>query len=110
MENSFTHSKVNGVVMNKNDNVITLLNHIKKGEKVIFFINESYNEIEAKEEVPFGHKLSLVEIQEGEIIRKYGESIGKATVRIQSGYHVHTHNLIGMRGRGDQRDEQKRGL
>lgn len=32
---------------------------------------------------------------------KYGEIIGKASVEIRKGQHVHVHNLESLRGRGD---------
>jgi altronate dehydratase small subunit len=34
-------------------------------------------------------------------VRKYGEDIGLATVKINPGDHVHTHNIESQRGRGD---------
>ena len=41
------------------------------------------------------------EINAGEEIIKYGESIGRAKVTIPLGYHVHIHNVESNRGRGD---------
>lgn len=40
-----------------------------------------------------GHKLALHSIRAGERVIKYGFPIGVATVDIQEGEHVHTHNL-----------------
>jgi altronate hydrolase len=40
-----------------------------------------------------GHKVALVDIEPGTQIRKYGQSIGVASVRIGAGSHVHTHNV-----------------
>jgi altronate hydrolase len=43
--------------------------------------------------VPAMHKIALVDIAEGDAIRKLGHTIGIATARIRAGDHVHTHNL-----------------
>lgn len=43
--------------------------------------------------VPFGHKIALCDIKQGEKIIKYGHPIGYATTDIKSGSHVHTHNI-----------------
>jgi altronate dehydratase small subunit len=54
------------------------------------------------EKIPFGHKFALRLIKKGEKITKYGETIGLATKEIQTGQHVHVHNLESRRGRGDK--------
>lgn len=52
-------------------------------------------------DVPYGHKIALLNIRKGEDIIKYGESIGAATADILRGDYVHVHNLEALRGRGD---------
>lgn len=47
----------------------------------------------AIEPIPRGHKLALVDIAEGEAVRKYAQVIGYASTDIAAGSHVHTHNL-----------------
>ena len=44
-------------------------------------------------DVPRGHKLAMRDVPAGSAVRKYGQSIGRATVDITAGDHVHTHNL-----------------
>ena len=51
-----------------------------------------------------GHKVSLFRIEKGERIIKYGETIGLATAKIDTGCHVHVHNLESRRGRGDLKE------
>lgn len=46
-----------------------------------------------RQSVPRGHKLALRPVAAGEQVRKYGQSIGRATADIAVGDHVHTHNL-----------------
>jgi len=45
------------------------------------------------EAIPQGHKVAIDEIAPGDIVRKYGWPIGRATARITAGAHVHAHNL-----------------
>ena len=61
----------------------------------------SFLTLTAAETIPFGFKLALQEIPRGEIIRKYGETIGRASAVIAKGAMVHIHNLDGTRARGD---------
>lgn len=89
------------IVMNPKDNVVTLLRSVKSGEELTITIGDQIITITAKENVGFGHKLALKRIEKSEIILKYGESIGVATASIEKGEHVHVHNLVGIRGRGD---------
>ncbi len=43
--------------------------------------------------IPFGHKVALRDIRAGEPVIKYGMPIGRTTVDVAAGTHVHTHNL-----------------
>jgi altronate hydrolase len=43
--------------------------------------------------VPAGHKVALRSVAPGELVRRYGQVIGRAKVAIRPGDHVHTHNL-----------------
>jgi len=46
-----------------------------------------------QEAIPAGHKLALREIRRGEMVKRYGQSIGSAQEAIAAGRHVHIHNL-----------------
>jgi altronate hydrolase len=50
-------------------------------------------EVVVRDPVPAGHKIALVRIEPGEIVRRYGQNIGLAKSRIEPGQHVHTHNV-----------------
>src|SRR5215467_10108901 len=43
--------------------------------------------------VPAGHKVALAPIAPGEIVRRYGQVIGRAKRPIEPGNHIHTQNL-----------------
>jgi altronate hydrolase len=45
------------------------------------------------EDIPAGHKLTLVALSEGDAVRKYGFVIGEATQPVAAGTWVHSHNL-----------------
>ena len=55
----------------------------------------------ARGDIPYGHKIALLDIPAGADIVKYGERIGVASRAITCGDYVHVHNLDSMRGRGD---------
>lgn len=50
-------------------------------------------EFTARDEVPAGHKIALRPIAAGEQAIRYGQRIGPAKRAIETGQHVHTHNL-----------------
>lgn len=49
--------------------------------------------VEARDDIPLGHKIALGDIAEGSTIIKYGHDIGKAVADISRGGHVHTQNV-----------------
>ena len=80
--------------INPDDNTATALNDIEAGESVSLVSKSgSVGEMAAKQAVPFGHKLAVVDIKKGTKILKYGEVIGLATQQISKGDYVHTHNV-----------------
>jgi altronate dehydratase small subunit len=89
------------LIMHPHDNVATAVEEIAAGEKVAVPLAGDFLTLVATEAIPFGFKIALLEIPRGEIIRKYGETIGLATMLISKGAMVHIHNLEGTRARGD---------
>lgn len=85
------------------DNVATIFaNGITAGTEVEVRDKTGRSEVIAvHSDIPYGHKIAVVDIQKGEPIMKYGESIGRASTDIRKGDYVHVHNLEAMRGRGD---------
>ena len=89
------------LIMHPDDNVATAVEEIQAGEDVAIPMVGRALAVRAAEAIPFGFKIALQEIPRGEIIRKYGETIGLASVPIPKGAMVHIHNLEGTRARGD---------
>jgi hypothetical protein len=79
------------------DNVAVCLRAVPSGAALEF----EAECIVARGPIPAGHKIALHSIAAGDLIRKYGQTIGRAGVAIAPGEHVHVHNVEGTRGRGD---------
>ena len=71
--------------INDKDNVAVALEELKKGETI--------DNIELLDDIPFGHKVLLNDLKNGENIIKYGNPIGHLTIDCKKGQHIHEHNL-----------------
>lgn len=79
--------------VSERDNVITVLSKVKKSDLVKYVDNDDIKEVTAQDDIPLYHKIALCDIKEDENIVKYGENIGRASMDIVKGSHVHTHNV-----------------
>lgn len=77
------------LVLHAADNVAVLKRPVKPGDELV----NGKIHLTITHSVGAGHKISLEEIPEGGLVRKYGQVIGFARERIAAGNHVHTHNL-----------------
>jgi altronate dehydratase small subunit len=91
------------VVVDENDNVATALRELESGSSVRLDVGSQVVDVAVSQTIPFGHKFALLNIEAGEPIVKYGETIGLATTRIVRGELAHVHNIEGLKGRGDRR-------
>lgn len=82
------------LVVNRKDNVAVAVSDIPAGTKVTVDVGEGSVEVEVKDDIPFGHKFALRDINVGEAVVKYGEVIGVASKPIRAGEHVHVHNVV----------------
>ena len=55
--------------------------------------NDKTVQIQSVDEIQLGHKISMVDLNEGDTILKYGHDIGKVVKSIKKGEHVHVHNV-----------------
>lgn len=76
------------IKIHNNDSVTVAVEALKTGETIVF----DEDLIMLKNDIPAGHKIAIKDIQKGENIIKYGQSIGHAIFDIQKGEHIHTHN------------------
>ncbi|HJX13314.1 MAG TPA: UxaA family hydrolase [Dehalococcoidales bacterium] len=93
---------LSALALHRSDNVATAVRLLEKGESVEVASGGEVIKLVLPQSIPFGHKFALEDIGPGEPVVKYGETIGRATVGIQKGDHVHLHNVEGLRGRGDR--------
>ena len=91
--------EINCIRVHIKDNVATLIREAKVNEELSG--KEVPPGIRLSSSLPLGHKVALEEIASGEKILKYGEVIGYACELIKPGDHVHVHNIVSGRGRGD---------
>jgi hypothetical protein len=87
------------IQIDDSDNVATVTSELSKGEQVVVLSpkGEILLGFNVRGEIPFGHKIALVNFSIGDEIIKYGEVIGIATTNIQVGAWLHTHNAESVR-------------
>lgn len=94
------------IVVEPEDNVATAVRTVDAGETVTVDVGAEEVTLDVLEDIEFGHKIALQDIEEGGTVHKYGLSIGYASQPIAQGEWVHVHNVESNYGRGDQADEQ----
>ena len=77
------------VYLNPRDNVCVAARNLERGESVV----ARERAIKLVEQVRLGHKIAVARIEKGDVVRKWGETIGFATEAIAPGQSVHSHNM-----------------
>lgn len=75
----------------QNDNVAVVLEDVKVGEEVT--VDGMDEVLCAVTDVPFPHKIALMDFSEKDTVIKYGHPIGWAKVPVKKGEHIHIHNI-----------------
>lgn len=96
------------LVMHAADTVGNVLDDVGAGETVCWTCDGKAFSARALEDIPFGFKMALRPMAEGEAVVKYGNPIGFASRAIAAGELVHVHNVAGGRGRGDLEHKEGR--
>ncbi len=87
-------SRVDLLVHADGDQVAIAVGTVEPGPANVAWLDSANREIVgAIEEIPFGHKMALVDISEGDEVIEYGVKIGVAQIPVKRGELVHTHNL-----------------
>ncbi|MGE3065223.1 MAG: UxaA family hydrolase [Hyphomicrobiaceae bacterium] len=84
------------LVHSPKDNVgVVVVEGLKAGTKMLGVITETDTtlDLEAKQDIPIGHKVALKPLKTGDTVMKYGEDIGRMVGEAGTGEHVHVHNL-----------------
>ena len=69
------------IKIEEHDNVAVAVESIKRGQTVI----AGQTEVTAQEDIPFGHKIALRDIEAEEAVIKYGYAIGHASCPSKKG-------------------------
>jgi (2R)-sulfolactate sulfo-lyase subunit alpha len=84
------------VVHDENDSVgVVVVEGVRSGQKLSGWIMDQDKDIqvEAKGDIPIGHKLAIKPLASGATVIKYGVDIGKTIAPIAVGEHTHVQNL-----------------
>ena len=71
------------------DNVAVALRPLSAGEAV----SVDGQAVPIREEIPFGHKVALTDLAEGEMVVKYGAPIGHAAQAVPAGAWLHSQDV-----------------
>lgn len=88
------------IVLNESDNLATLIDPGVAGD-VCRLQGEAGGEVRLLQDIPFGHKVCIVDTPKDANILKYGQVIGRASQAVKTGEHMHVHNIESARARGD---------
>jgi (2R)-sulfolactate sulfo-lyase subunit alpha len=74
---------------------VVVVEGLKAGTDMLAVVtaDNSVFHLQARMDVPIGHKIALTDIRKGDTVWKYGQDIGVAVADIAKGEHVHVHNL-----------------
>lgn len=92
------------ILINPKDNVAIATVDLQKGQEIKIETGSHTFVIVLQANINFGHKVAIKDIKKETPVYKYGEEMGITTEDISSGEHVHVHNVVGQRGRGDLND------
>jgi altronate dehydratase len=97
MENIAIQQKT-ALVIDESDNVAVALTDLKEGDECLVRFSDREEVVKVMEDITFGHKFALVDIEKDESVIKYGEEIGRMMVFVKKGGYIHNHNMYCDRG------------
>jgi len=89
--------RINVLVLNEKDTVGVAMDDLRAGDIGVYLLAGKKYEVNVVQDIPIYHKMALTAMLEGEHAYKYGQEIGRVTLDITAGQHVHSHNLISIR-------------
>ena len=84
------------LVHSPKDNVgVVVIEGLAAGTDMLGVITETdtTTKLAAKQDIPIGHKVALVDLRKGDTVIKYGEDVGRMVKDAKKGEHVHTQNM-----------------
>lgn len=84
------------IVHNRDDSVgVVVVEDLQEGNEAVGWIMDTDEtlRLEARADIPLGHKIAVRDIADGDTILKYEHDIGRAVEAISAGGYVHAHNI-----------------
>ena len=84
------------IIHDEKDNVgVVVIEKITQNQDCACWImeNDKTVNIQSLNDISLGHKIAMVNLNQGDTILKYGHDIGKVVKLIKKGEHVHVHNV-----------------
>lgn len=88
--------KIDAIMLDPKDNVVTCVRDITAGENVCYRNGDEFLNVDAAENIPFGHKIALKDFEQEAEIYKYGELIGKTMRPVGKGCLVDHNNIYSV--------------
>jgi (2R)-sulfolactate sulfo-lyase subunit alpha len=86
------------LIHNEGDHVGVAVQDVEPGERrAVYMDSDRAITITVKEAIPLGHKVALVDLDEGRDVIEYQVRVGLAREPIAAGQHVHIHNIRSAR-------------
>jgi len=79
-----------------NDNVaVVVVEGVRAGTAMTGWVmdDDRLIRLQAKQDIPIGHKVALADMALGDTVLKYGVDIGRVVAPIKAGEHAHVHNI-----------------
>jgi (2R)-sulfolactate sulfo-lyase subunit alpha len=84
------------VLHDKRDSVaVVVVEGVKAGMALKGWIMDEDRmvDVTARQDIPIGHKVALVDMKPGDTVVKYGIDMGRVVAPIAAGEHAHVHNI-----------------
>lgn len=74
---------------------VAVVEGIKAGTELTAWVmdDDRIVTVNARQDIPMGHKVALADMAVGATVYKYGTDIGKVVAPIKAGEHAHVHNI-----------------
>jgi (2R)-sulfolactate sulfo-lyase subunit alpha len=74
---------------------VVVVEGVKAGTELEGWImdEDKSTSVQARQDIPIGHKVALKDMNPGDTVWKYGVDMGKVIAPIKAGEHAHVHNI-----------------
>ena len=74
---------------------VVVVEDVKAGTSMTGWIMDEDRtmQLDARQDIPIGHKVALRDMAPGDTVLKYGIDMGKVVAPIRAGEHAHVHNI-----------------